>query len=112
MDELPDKQVEGAIIDLIEVTALFLPRTEKSNGSLTSTFSLSWRVKSGEQNEEIAKNEASVDWSLNYDNLQTSLVAFFDWLKSFAESSLVKYEALQNTINEARDRYENSDIRW
>lgn len=111
MDELPGKQVEDAINDLIEVTTLFLPHTEKANGSLTSMFSLSRRVKGGHQYEEIEKNEVPVDWSLNYDSLQSSLVVFFDRLESFAKSSLDKYEALQTTIKEARLRYENSDIR-
>ncbi|XP_020583521.1 uncharacterized protein LOC110026760 isoform X2 [Phalaenopsis equestris] len=109
MDELPEQEVEDAISDLIEVTGLFLPRTEKGNGSLRSTFSLSRRVKGGEHYEEIERNDVSVDWSLNYDSLQSSLVVFFDRLKSFAESSLVKYEALEKAILEARFRYENYD---
>ncbi|KAI0520084.1 hypothetical protein KFK09_007549 [Dendrobium nobile] len=112
MDELDVEQVEDAISDLTKVTALFMPHTEKGKGSLISTFSFSRSFKGGEQYEEIEKNEVSVDWSLNYDSLQSGLVVFFDRLKSFAESSLVKYEALQASINEARSTYyENSDIR-
>lgn len=110
LDELPKKQVEDSMNDLIEVVALFLPRTEKSNSSLMPIFSLSRRVK-GDDQYEIQRNEVSIDWSLNYDNLQSGLIVFFDRLKSFSESSLVKYEDLQNSINEARVRYENPEVR-
>lgn len=111
LDELPQKQVEDSLNDLIEVAALFLPRPEKSSRFLTSSLSLSRRVKNDERYEEIRQRETSVDWTLNYDSLQSGLVIFFERLGAFAESSLVKYEALQKTINEARVRYDNYNVR-
>ncbi|KAG0489528.1 hypothetical protein HPP92_006391 [Vanilla planifolia] len=106
LEELPEKEVEDAINKLIEVAAQFLPRTERGDGGLRSTLSFSRKV-----NEEIQREEETVDWSLNYDSLQSCLAVFFDRLKSFAESSLAKYEALQRSINEARDRYDTTEIR-
>lgn len=108
LDELPTKEVADAIKDVVTVTTHFFPRQEKAHGSSSLSFSLSRKAgQHDELGEDIRRNEAPVDWSLNYDSLQSGLVVFLDRLKTFAESSVVKYEALQKSINAARVTYEN-----
>jgi len=99
LDELPSREVADAIKDLLDVTAHFLPRQEKGHGT----------KRAGGSYEELQGHDAVVDWSMNYDSLQSGLVVFLDQLKSFAEASLAKYELLQMSIAEARAAYERGD---
>ena len=99
LEELPAREVADAIKDLVDVTAHFLPRQEKGHGA----------KRAGGSYEELQGNDAVVDWSMNYDSLQSGLVVFLDRLKSFAEVSLAQYEFLQKSIAEARAAYERGD---
>lgn len=99
LDELPAQEVADAIKVLVDVTARFLPRQEKGHGAR----------RAGGRYEELQANEVE-DWSLNYDSLQSGMVAFLDRLKSFAEVSVEKYEDLQKSIAEARAAYERDEI--
>lgn len=112
LNNLPTKEVADAIKDLVTMTTHFLPRQEKSHENSKSSFTLSW--KSGQSvgfKGDIHRNESPVDWSLNYDSLQSGLVVFFDRLKTFAESSVAGYRDLQASIDEQHSRYERSGLR-
>ncbi|XP_026664655.1 protein ROLLING AND ERECT LEAF 2-like isoform X3 [Phoenix dactylifera] len=112
LDKLPSMEVADSIKDLVTVTTHFLPRQEKSheNSKLSFTFSRKAGQSAGLKGD-INRNKSPVDWSLNYDSLQSGLVVFLDRLKTFAESSVMQYEILQKIINEAHDRYENVGLR-
>ncbi|ONK54811.1 uncharacterized protein A4U43_UnF11050 [Asparagus officinalis] len=99
LDELPTREVSDAIKDLVDVTAHFLPRPEKGHHG----------KKRGGNYEELQRNESMVDWSLNYDTLQSCLVVLLDRMKSFADVSVSKYEDLQSSIDEARAVYDRDE---
>ncbi|XP_072959585.1 uncharacterized protein [Typha angustifolia] len=108
LDELPTKEVTDAIKDLAAVTTHSLPHHEKGHSNSNLSFSLSRREgKTDELQENFHRNEFPVDLNLNYDKLQSSLTVFLDRLKSLAESSIEKYEALQKAIDSSRVDYEN-----
>ena len=90
LNELPTKEVTNAIKDLVDV-----------------------RHQERGRYEEFQGNDAVVDWSLktlNYNNLQSSLLVLLGQLKSFAEVSVTKYEGLQKSIDEARAVYERHGL--
>lgn len=101
LEKLPTKEVTDAIKDLLEVTTHFLPHPEKGHRTRNA----------GGSYEELHRTDTMVDWSLNYDSLQSGMVVFLDRLKSFAEASMVNYEGLQKEISEARDAYERAGTR-
>lgn len=112
LDKLPTKEVADAIKDLMTITNRFLPRQEKGHRNPGFTFALS--QKAGHEDEllgGISRAEAPVDWSQNYDSLQSGLVVFFDRLRTLAESSVMNYVALQQSIKEARISYEKGGSR-
>ncbi|XP_010905438.1 nitrate regulatory gene2 protein [Elaeis guineensis] len=112
LDNLPTKEVVDAIKELVTVTTHFLPRQEKDHEN--SRVSLTLSRKAGQSvglEGDIGRNESHVDWSQNYDKLQSGLVVFLSRLKAFAQSSVEEYEILQKSINEAHFRYENGGLR-
>ncbi|WOL14703.1 hypothetical protein Cni_G23484 [Canna indica] len=110
LEDLPTKDVVSAIKDLVNVTSHFLPRQEKGHGTSKSSFSLPRKTEQNER-EHILTADSSVDWSLNYDHLQSALTIFLDRLKSFAEASVTNYENLQKSISEAKDAYDKSEFK-
>lgn len=100
LEDLPVKEVVSSIKDLVNVISHFLP-SQESHGTSKSSFSLPHKADS---------NPSSVDWSLNYDQLQSALTIFLDRLRTFAELSVTKYEELQTSVKLARDNYESSQF--
>ncbi|XP_065045229.1 protein ALTERED PHOSPHATE STARVATION RESPONSE 1-like [Musa acuminata AAA Group] len=103
LEVLSTEDVVSAVKDLVNATTHFLPHQEKGHGTSKSSFSLPRNDESG---EHVLANDSSVDWSLNYDHLQSALKIFLDSLKAFAASSVSKYEALQVSIKKAKELYE------
>ncbi|CAL9764951.1 unnamed protein product [Musa acuminata subsp. burmannicoides] len=103
LEVLSTEGVVSAVKDLVNATTHFLPHQEKGHGTSKSSFSLPRNDESG---EHVLANDSSVDWSLNYDHLQSALKIFLDSLKAFAASSVSKYEALQVSIKKAKELYE------
>ncbi|XP_065009607.1 protein ALTERED PHOSPHATE STARVATION RESPONSE 1-like [Musa acuminata AAA Group] len=103
LEVLSTEGVVSAVKDLVNATTHFLPHQEKGHGTSKSSFSLPRNDESG---EHVLANDPSVDWSLNYDHLQSALKIFLDSLKAFAASSVSKYEALQVSIKKAKELYE------
>ncbi|CAL9193995.1 protein ALTERED PHOSPHATE STARVATION RESPONSE 1 [Musa acuminata AAA Group] len=103
LEVLSTEGVVSAVKDLVNATTHFLPHQEKGHGTSKSSFSLPQNDESG---EHVLANDSSVDWSLNYDHLQSALKIFLDNLKAFAASSVSKYEALQVSIKKAKELYE------
>ncbi|RWW09665.1 hypothetical protein GW17_00026832 [Ensete ventricosum] len=103
LEVLSTEEVVSAIKNLVNVTTHFLPHQEKGHGTSKSSFSLPRNDESG---EHVLANDSSVDWSLNYDHLQSALTIFLDSLKAFAASSVSMYEALQVSIEKAKELYE------
>ncbi|CAL9097159.1 unnamed protein product [Musa acuminata var. zebrina] len=103
LEVLSTEDVVSAVKDLVNATTHFLPQQEKGHGTSKSSFSLPRNDESG---EHVLANDSSVDWSLNYDHLQSALKIFLDSLKAFAASSVSKYEALQVSIKKAKELYE------
>ncbi|CAL9056811.1 unnamed protein product [Musa banksii] len=103
LEVLSTEDVVSAVKDLVNAMTHFLPHQEKGHGTSKSSFSLPRNDESG---EHVLANDSSVDWSLNYDHLQSALKIFLDSLKAFAASSVSKYEALQVSIKKAKELYE------
>lgn len=106
LSELPTREVEGAIKNLVSITTHFLPHQEKIHGNSKLLFSLSKNAgKYEELKEGIQRNETQVDqWNL--DGFQSGLANLLYQLKTFAESSVKSYGALQMSIEAARESYE------
>ncbi|CAL9123184.1 unnamed protein product [Musa textilis] len=100
---VPTEDVVSAVKNLVNATTRFLPHQEKGHGTSKSSFSLPRNDESG---EHVLANDSSVDWSLNYDRLQSALTIFLGSLKDFAASSVSMYEALQVSIKKAKELYE------
>ncbi|KAG6493993.1 protein ROLLING AND ERECT LEAF 2-like [Zingiber officinale] len=111
LHDLPTKEVVSSIKDMVNVLSHFLPTQEKDHGTPRSTFSLPREAVKGRLGENNHPNPSfPVDWSLNYDQLQSALTIFLDRLRTFAEISATKYEELQTSVNLARDHYESSQF--
>ncbi|XP_042459794.1 protein ALTERED PHOSPHATE STARVATION RESPONSE 1-like isoform X1 [Zingiber officinale] len=110
LPDLPVKEVVSSIKDLVNVISHFLP-SQESHGTSKSSFSLPHKAVQNRFRENNHSNPSSVDWNLNYDQLQSALTIFLDRLKTFAELSVTKYEELQTSVKLARDNYESSQFR-
>ncbi|XP_074577392.1 uncharacterized protein LOC141833794 [Curcuma longa] len=109
LDKLPTEKVVSAINHLVSVASDFLPQ-DKSHQTSRLSLSVS-RIAETSGGQYVPLSESNVNWNLQYSNLLLAFMDFLDKLKSFADSSVLEYEALKKSIDVARDVYEKTEFR-
>lgn len=112
LESLP-KQVADSIKELAAETFRFAPRQERNQGKdqgkdVNRPYLPSWEADNKRDSENLLIDEALDDWISGFDRFQSKLVGFLGQLNNFAESSVKMYVELEEAIQGAKSRYDQS----